>query len=96
MSRYNSTDQFDAISLLVKWVEQGQAPDQIIASARGAGNAGGQNDDLPLKRSLRVHCSIATGYCQKLMGFYSKALDFFSHQRKETAMPESPAKELIK
>ena len=42
-----ATDQFDAISALVKWVELGQAPDEIIASVRGAGNAGGQNEDLP-------------------------------------------------
>jgi pimeloyl-ACP methyl ester carboxylesterase len=42
-----ATDQFDAISALVKWVEQGHAPDQIIARARGAGNSGGQNKDLP-------------------------------------------------
>lgn len=41
------TDQFDAISALVKWVEQGQAPEVIIATARGAGNPGGQNKDLP-------------------------------------------------
>jgi len=41
------TDQFDAISALVKWVEQGQAPDVIIAAARGAGNPGGRNKDLP-------------------------------------------------
>jgi feruloyl esterase len=46
-----ATDQFDAISLLVKWVEQGQAPDRIIASARGAGNPGGQNEDLPAEWS---------------------------------------------
>lgn len=42
-----ATDQFDAISPLVQWVEQGQAPDWIIARARGAGNAGGRNDGLP-------------------------------------------------
>ena len=46
-----ATDQFDAISALVKWVEQGQAPDQIIASVRGAGNAGGQIEDLPAEWS---------------------------------------------
>jgi hypothetical protein len=42
-----ATDQFDVISALVLWVEQGQAPDRIIAHARGAGNPGGQNEDLP-------------------------------------------------
>jgi poly(3-hydroxybutyrate) depolymerase len=42
-----ATDQFDVISALILWVEQGKAPDQIIAHARGAGNPGGQNEDLP-------------------------------------------------
>jgi hypothetical protein len=42
-----ATDQFDALSALVQWVEQGQAPEQITARARGAGNAGGVNADLP-------------------------------------------------
>jgi feruloyl esterase len=32
---------------LVNWVEKGQAPDSIQASARGAGNAGGANADVP-------------------------------------------------
>jgi hypothetical protein len=42
-----STDQFDMLSALVNWVEQGQAPDSVIASARGAGNAGGVNPEVP-------------------------------------------------
>lgn len=42
-----ATDQFDMLSKLVAWVEQGQAPDSVAASARGAGNAGGVNADLP-------------------------------------------------
>lgn len=42
-----ATDQFDLLSRLVAWVEQGQAPDMVIASARGTGNAGGVNPDLP-------------------------------------------------
>ena len=42
-----STDQFDALSALVAWVEQGQAPDAIIATARGPGNAGGANSEVP-------------------------------------------------
>lgn len=42
-----ATDQFDALSALVAWVEQGQAPDRLVATARGAGNAGGVNADLP-------------------------------------------------
>ena len=42
-----ATDQFDALTALVNWVEKGQAPDRIIASARGAGNPGGVNAELP-------------------------------------------------
>jgi feruloyl esterase len=42
-----ATDQFDALTPLVNWVEKGQAPDSMQASARGAGNAGGVNADVP-------------------------------------------------
>ncbi len=42
-----ATDQADFITPLVAWVEQGKAPRSVIASARGAGNAGGVNTDLP-------------------------------------------------
>ncbi len=42
-----ATDQFDALSPLVRWVEQGEAPAGLPASARGAGNAGGANAELP-------------------------------------------------
>jgi feruloyl esterase len=42
-----STDQFDALTPLVDWVEQGQAPESLLASARGVGNAGGANADVP-------------------------------------------------
>jgi feruloyl esterase len=42
-----ATDQFDALTPLVQWVEQGIAPTAIKASARGAGNAGGVNAELP-------------------------------------------------
>ncbi|MEN9629862.1 MAG: hypothetical protein RJA10_3090, partial [Pseudomonadota bacterium] len=42
-----STDQFDALTPLVRWVEQGVAPDGLPAQARGAGNAGGANPELP-------------------------------------------------
>jgi hypothetical protein len=42
-----ATDQFDGLGALVRWVEDGQAPDQITARARGAGNPGGVNADLP-------------------------------------------------
>jgi Tannase and feruloyl esterase len=42
-----ATDQFDALSPLVRWVEQGEAPAGLPASARGAGNAGGVNAEVP-------------------------------------------------
>ena len=42
-----ATDQFDMLTPLVNWVEKGQAPDQVIASARGAGNPAGANADVP-------------------------------------------------
>jgi feruloyl esterase len=42
-----ATDQFDMLTALVNWVEKGQTPDRVIASVRGAGNAGGVNAELP-------------------------------------------------
>ena len=42
-----ATDQYDALTALVDWVERGIAPDRIVAQARGAGNAGGVNADVP-------------------------------------------------
>lgn len=42
-----ATDQYDALSALVAWVENGVAPDRIVAGARGTGNAGGVNADVP-------------------------------------------------
>ena len=42
-----ATDQFDMLSPLVDWVEKGVAPDSVVASARGAGNAAAVNADLP-------------------------------------------------
>ncbi len=42
-----ATDQVDLVSPLVAWVEQGVAPERLIATARGAGNAGGVNAELP-------------------------------------------------
>ena len=43
-----ATDQFDGLSALVAWVEQGTAPESMVATARGAGNAGGVNAELPV------------------------------------------------
>jgi feruloyl esterase len=42
-----ATDQFDMLAALVNWVERGQAPEAVTASARGAGNAGGVNPEVP-------------------------------------------------
>jgi hypothetical protein len=42
-----ATDQFDALTALVNWVEQGVPPATITATARGPGNAGGVNAEVP-------------------------------------------------
>jgi feruloyl esterase len=42
-----ATDQFDMLTSLVDWVEKGQAPEAIVATARGAGNPVGVNPELP-------------------------------------------------
>ena len=61
-----ATDQFDLLSPLVKWVEQGQAPQAVPATARGAGNPGGVNADLPTdwapnrSRPLCAYPTVAT------------------------------------
>ncbi|MEO8808285.1 MAG: tannase/feruloyl esterase family alpha/beta hydrolase [Burkholderiaceae bacterium] len=41
-----ATDQFDLLSPLVAWVEQGQAPERVLARARGAGSVA-PNPELP-------------------------------------------------
>lgn len=43
-----ATDQFDGLGALIEWVEYGKAPDRIIATARGEGNPGGVNEDVPV------------------------------------------------
>ncbi len=42
-----STDQFDMLTALVEWVERGEAPDRVVASARGAGEPPQGNPDVP-------------------------------------------------
>ncbi|TYL48261.1 tannase/feruloyl esterase family alpha/beta hydrolase [Marinomonas sp. IMCC 4694] len=42
-----STDQFDMLSPLVAWVEKGEKPEQVIATARGLGNEGEVNEEIP-------------------------------------------------
>ncbi len=60
-----ATDQFDMLAPLVNWVEKGQAPDNVVANARGPGNAGGVNADVPAawsatrSRPLRAYPKVA-------------------------------------
>lgn len=42
-----AVDQFDPLTPLVAWVERGIEPKALIAQARGPGNPGGANADLP-------------------------------------------------
>jgi hypothetical protein len=42
-----ATDQADFLTPLVAWVERGRAPEAIVATARGAGNPGGVNAEVP-------------------------------------------------
>jgi feruloyl esterase len=42
-----STDQFEMLGALVRWVEEGEAPDRVVARARGAGSPGRANPDVP-------------------------------------------------
>jgi feruloyl esterase len=42
-----STDQFDLLTALVEWVEKRRSPDRVVASARGPGNTGGVNPEVP-------------------------------------------------
>jgi feruloyl esterase len=42
-----AADQFDLLTPLVAWVEHGQAPQAVVAGARGAANAGGVNPEVP-------------------------------------------------
>jgi hypothetical protein len=42
-----ATDRFDALEALVAWVEHGDAPDRIVASARGPSMPGQVNADVP-------------------------------------------------
>jgi len=42
-----ATDQFDLLTALVQWVEQGPKPQAVLAQARGAGHGGGVNTELP-------------------------------------------------
>ncbi|MDM7949809.1 tannase/feruloyl esterase family alpha/beta hydrolase [Hydrogenophaga sp.] len=61
-----STDQFDLLTPLVRWVEHGQAPQAVPARAHGVGHPGGVNAELPAgwapsrSRPLCAYPSVAT------------------------------------
>ena len=61
-----ATDQFDMLTPLVNWVEKGQAPDSVVANARGTGNVAAVNADVPSSwsasrsRPLCVYPKVAT------------------------------------
>ena len=42
-----AADQFDVLTPLVQWVEQGTAPEAIVAQRARRGNAGGVNAEVP-------------------------------------------------
>lgn len=74
-----STDQFDLLSPLVKWVEQGVAPQAVVATARGAGNPGGVNAELPADWSAnrsRPLCAYPTVATYKGSGNMEDAANF--------------------
>jgi feruloyl esterase len=76
-----AADQFDMLSPLVAWVEQGIAPQSVTATARGAGNGGGANAELPKawgnarQRPLCAYPSVASyvgGDAEKASSFACK------------------------
>ena len=42
-----AVEQFDMLTPLVNWVEKGIAPERVVATARGVGNIGGVNAEIP-------------------------------------------------
>jgi feruloyl esterase len=48
-----AADQFDLLTPLVRWVEEGVPPQAVPAAARGMGNPGGANAELPADWSAR-------------------------------------------
>ncbi len=74
-----AADQFDLLGPLVKWVEQGEAPQAVLASVRGAGNAGGVNTELPADWSAkrtRPLCAYPTVATYKGSGSAEDASNF--------------------
>lgn len=74
-----AADQFDLLGPLVQWVEQGVAPQAVVASVRGAGNAGGVNSELPADWSAkrtRPLCAYPTVATYKGSGSVEDASNF--------------------
>ncbi len=74
-----AADQFDMLSPLVAWVEQGIAPASVTATVRGAGNAGGANTELPKDWSAtrsRPLCAYPTTAQYKGTGSVEDAANF--------------------
>ena len=74
-----ATDQFDLLLPLVKWVEQGEAPQAVLASVRGAGHPGGANPELPADWSAtrtRPWCAYPTVATYKGSGSVEDARNF--------------------
>lgn len=74
-----ATDQFDLLTPLVQWVEQGTAPQAVVASVRGSGNAGGVNTELPTEWSpkrTRPLCAYPTVATYKGSGSLEDASNF--------------------
>jgi len=74
-----ATDQFDLLTPLVQWVEQGVAPQAVMASVRGAGNTSGVNAELPAEWSpkrTRPLCAYPTVATYKGSGSLEEANSF--------------------
>ncbi|OYU12759.1 MAG: tannase/feruloyl esterase family alpha/beta hydrolase [Comamonadaceae bacterium PBBC1] len=74
-----AADQFDLLGPLVQWVEQGVAPQAVVASVRGAGNPGGVNTELPADWSAqrtRPLCAYPTVAIYKGSGSLEDARSF--------------------
>jgi feruloyl esterase len=74
-----AADQFDLLGPLVKWVEQGVAPQAVVAGVRGAGNSGGVNAELPADWSAqrtRPLCAYPTVATYKGSGSVEDASSF--------------------
>jgi len=74
-----AADHFDLLTPLVQWVEQGVAPQAVVASVRGTGNAGSVNSELPADWSptrTRPLCAYPTVATYKGNGSVEDASNF--------------------